>query len=143
MTDTTTKERLAELDRERAAIIDQDGAPASPGDTGDTGNAPARAQDVWPHDIIEMYGEQWQVRIPTQQALTAVTLSSGRYIPQQVQNDIVSLFLKNHMSEASFARLFERLSDPDDDEFSPETLGHLMRELSMRALRESGLDVPE
>lgn len=121
--------RLAELDRERARIIDQDGAEdptAAPADT-----APARPQDVWPHDTIDAYGEVWQVRVPTEQAITAVSLASGRFIPMQMQNDVVSLFLKNHLSDASFSRLFERLSDPDDDEFTPATLGEMMRRLTM------------
>lgn len=137
MSDTKTRdERLAELDAQRREIIDEDGAEVSAPASGDgPGTAPARAEDVWPHETIDMFGETWEVRAPAQQALTAVTLSSGKYVPQNVQNDIVSMFLHRHMSAKSFARLFERLSEPDDDEFGPGSLGEIMSALAQLAMQ--------
>lgn len=139
----TRDERLAELDAQRRAIIDEDGeeVDAQAPENG-PGTAPARAVDVWPYDTVELFDETWEVRIPAPQALTAVTLSSGRYVPQNVQNDIVSMFLHKHMSPTSFARLFERLADPDDPDFGPGSLGELMAALSSRAVQNMKANTP-
>jgi len=34
------------------------------------------------------------------------------------------------MSEESFERMYERLMDPDDPDFTPATLGEMMREIA-------------
>ncbi|WP_182349320.1 hypothetical protein [Tomitella gaofuii] len=128
MDDLTQREqdlaaREAKLTERESQVINEDGTTA-------TDTAPARPEDVWAHDTIDLFGETWQVIAPTQQAMTALTLSSGKYVPQQLQNNFVSLFLRNHMSEQSFTRLFERFLDPQDDEFDPAALGTLMRALA-------------
>lgn len=130
--DATLTDRLAALDAERAAIIDEDGAPSTSRADQDaaTDSAPARQEDVWPFEFMELYEEKWEVRVPSPQALTAVALSAGKFVPQRLQSDVVSLFLRNHMSEASFSRMFERLTDPDDPDFEVGTLGVIMRALS-------------
>lgn len=128
MDDLTRREqdladREAKLADREAQVINEDGTTA-------TTNAPAKPGDVWAHDTIELFGDTWQVIAPSQQAMTAVTLAGGKYVPQKQQNDFVSLFLRNHMSEASFNRLFERFLDPADTEFDPAALGTLMRALA-------------
>lgn len=85
----------------------------------------------WEHRVIEFYGEQLEVRKPTEQALAGFSLASGKYVPQKLQNDLVSLFVKQHMSERSMERVFFRLLDPDDSEYTPATIGELMRDIAL------------
>lgn len=43
--------------------------------------------EPWPHEVLrDFYGEDWEVRQPSEQALAAFALSSGKYIPQKLQN---------------------------------------------------------
>lgn len=87
--------------------------------------------EPWPHEVLrDFYGEDWEVRQPSEQALAAFALSSGKYIPQKLQNDLVGLFIKQHMSEAAHERVYVRLMDPEDPSFTPQTLGELMREIA-------------
>lgn len=104
-------------------------------DVDEEGNvAPASTEIANPEDVkapwlfehIDFYGEQWEVRKPSQQALAAFALSSGKYIPQKLQNDLVGLFIKQHMSEECHEKVYVRLMDPDDPDFTPKTLGELM-----------------
>jgi hypothetical protein len=87
----------------------------------------------WEHQKIDFHGDVLEYRRPTQQALAAFALSSGKYIPQTQQNNFVGLFIRNHLSETSFARVFERLLDPDDAEYTMEVIGDLMRVISTSA----------
>lgn len=84
----------------------------------------------WEHQSIEFYGETLEVRKPTDQALAAFGLASGKYMPQELQNNIVGLFVKQHLSPASLERVYFRLLDPDDAEYTPATLGELMRTIA-------------
>lgn len=101
--------------------------------------APAADSDVavaekepWAHqELTDFYGENWEVRKPTEQALAGFALAAGKYVPQKLQNDLVGLFIKNHMSEESHERMYERLMDPDDGSFTPQTLGEMMREIAL------------
>lgn len=86
-------------------------------------------QPVWSHDRIDYLGESWEVRKPQPQALAAFALASGKYISPEMQNDMVGLFIRNHMSEESYRHAFERMLDPAD-EFSQESLGELMQRIA-------------
>lgn len=110
----------AEVERLRngAEVIDVDGMVVAP------------APEPWKHETIEFAGEEFEVRKPQPQALAAFSLASGKYIPQQMQNDMVGLFIRQHMSETSHARVYERMMDPEDPEFTPSTLGDLMRRIA-------------
>ncbi|QGH80034.1 hypothetical protein SEA_NHAGOS_23 [Gordonia phage NHagos] len=82
---------------------------------------------AWPHDTLEFKGDTLEIRSPSEQALAAFSLASSKYVPMQVKNDIVGLFVSRHLSLDSYGRVFERLMDPDDTEYNPETIGELMR----------------
>ncbi|WAB09201.1 hypothetical protein SEA_LITTLEMUNCHKIN_25 [Gordonia phage LittleMunchkin] len=81
----------------------------------------------WGHELLEFKGDTLEVRAPTDQALTAFSLASGRYVPMEIKNDIVGLFVAKHLSPKSYGQVFTRLMDPDDDTYAPETIGELMR----------------
>lgn len=81
----------------------------------------------WGYDVIEYKNEQWNVRRPTPQAITMFTISTGKYVPEATQRDIISLFLVRHMSPKSFVRLNERMIDGDDPDFNEKSMGEVMR----------------
>lgn len=89
------------------------------------------APPPWAHATIEFYGDKLEVRKPTEQALAGFSLAAGKYVPQKLQNDLVSLFVKQHMSEESLERVFFRLLDPEDKDYTPATIGELMREIAL------------
>ena len=107
-------------------------------ETGEPDTEIAKPSDVWPHETVDLYGETWQVRAPHVQALTAVALASGKFVPQDRQNAIVGGFLVKHLSEQSYMRLMERLSDPDDPDFTPQSLGILMKTVANLAKAPDG-----
>ncbi|UOW93009.1 hypothetical protein SEA_CAIB_25 [Gordonia phage CaiB] len=95
---------------------------------------------AWPHDTLEFKGDVLEVRAPTEQAMAAFSLASGKYVPMQVKNDIVGLFVARHLSDDSYGQVFSRLMDPDDPAYSPETIGELMRAIVGIAMEQRKAD---
>lgn len=124
-----TDQELADIEARRKAnaetVIDEDGGVAV--EVEETKSTEVAKVAEWPHMTIKYADAEWQVRKPSEQALAAFSLSSGKYIPAKMQNDMVGLFIKQHMSETSHETVYVRLMDPDDPEFDAETLGDLMR----------------
>ena len=83
--------------------------------------------DAWTHEKIEFLGDTLEVRKPTEQALAAYSLATSKYVSMQIRNDMTGLFISRHLSPASYERVFSRLMDPDDDQYTIETIGLLMR----------------
>lgn len=84
------------------------------------------APEPWDHETIEFMGDTLNVRKPTDQALGGFSLASSKYIKVSTRNDISGLFIARHISPRSYDRVFSRLMDPDDTEYTAETIGHLM-----------------
>lgn len=82
--------------------------------------------EPWDHETIEFRGDHLNVRKPTDQALTGLSLSSSKYVKMTTRNDITGLFIARHLSPQSYDRVFSRLLDPDDTEYTVETIGELM-----------------
>lgn len=76
---------------------------------------------------LEYKGDKLGVRTPSQQALAAFSLSTSKYISSQVRNDMTGMFINRHLSPESYERVFSRLMDPDDDGYTVESIGELMR----------------
>lgn len=87
----------------------------------------------WPHDIIEYAGHKLGVRIPTQQALTGFQMSTGAYVPPEIQFNMTSMFVHRHFSPVSYAFLMMRLISPDDTEFTEESFGDIVKDIVERA----------
>ena len=79
------------------------------------------------YSALEYKGDKLQVRSPSQQALAAFSLSTSKYIGSQVRNDMTGMFINKHLSPESYERVFSRLMDPDDDGYTVESIGELMR----------------
>lgn len=82
--------------------------------------------EEWEHEVIEFAGDTLHVRKPTQQALAAFSLASSKYVPTNVRTDMTGLFMVRHLSPDSYNRVFERLMDPDDSDYTLETIGKLV-----------------
>lgn len=122
------KRRLGLEKTDEPTVIDLD----ETGEIKDSDELAVPEKEPWPHEILaDFYGEDWEVRKPSEQALAGFALAAGKYVPQKLQNDLVGLFIKNHMSEESHEHMYERLMNPDDPDFTPQTLGEMMREIAL------------
>lgn len=82
--------------------------------------------EAWDHETIEFMGDKINARKPTDQALGGFSLASSKYIKASTRNDISGLFIARHLSPQSYDRVFSRLMDPDDTEYTAQTIGELM-----------------
>lgn len=85
----------------------------------------------WPHERLEFLGDDLAVRVPTQQALAGFSLASSKYVPTEIKNDMTGLFISEHLGPDTYGRLMTRLMDPDDPDYTVETIGQIMREIVM------------
>ena len=85
----------------------------------------------WEHQRIDFAGDSLAVRAPTQQALAGFSLASSKYVSNEVKNDMTGLFVVEHLGPESYGRMMQRLMDGDDPDYTPETIGELMRDIVM------------
>lgn len=132
---------------EAIAVADDDPQPAKDVAVAKT-NLPATngwpvedgkdGREVWAHAWIEFKGDRLAVRKPPDQALIALSVSSSKFVPPQRQNDVVGMFIERYLSPMTYDRVMSRLMDPDDTDYTIETLGELMREVSEVKAPEDG-----
>ena len=103
------------------AVQDQPDTPPEPGTDDEI------AAEKWDHETIEFLGDTLHVRKPTDQALQAFSLSSSRFVKPEKRNDMTGLFINQHLSPASYDRVFMRLMDPDEPDYTVDTIAELMR----------------
>ncbi len=84
----------------------------------------------WPHQTIELDGQIIQVRKPRPEALQAVALATSKYTPAQMQNNLIGLFVQNHISPLSYGRLMVRMLNPEDNSFTVEDFGRLFQAIA-------------
>lgn len=89
---------------------------------------------AWPHDYLQFEGDKLEIRLPTEQALSAFSISVSKYMPAEVQNDMVGLFIAKHMSVESYTHVMARMMDPDDTTYTKQTVGQLMGAISKAAV---------
>ena len=90
--------------------------------------------EQWPHDYIMFENDKLEVRLPSEQALSAFSIGVSKYMPPEVQNDVVGMFIAQHMSPASYTHVFARMMNPDDPGYNNKTIGKLMSALSRAAI---------
>jgi hypothetical protein len=127
---------LAEL-AEETADLEKPEADVVPGTT----VALAERLDVsllgegWKHDWLEFKGDKLGIRLPQRQALAAFSLASSRYVDDQVKNDLTGLFIARHLSPESYGRVFSRLMDPDENDYTVDTIGELFNAIVTAAVK--------
>lgn len=119
---------VAELDAQ-ATAVDTETAVAVIDEVKDVALAA-----TWEHDFLMFEGDKLEVRLPSEQALSAFSIGVSKYMPAEVQNDVVGLFIAKHLSPASFTHVFYRMMDPDDTSYNKRTVGKLMSALSKAAV---------
>lgn len=96
----------------------------------------AEPQHQWMHDYLEFEGDKLEIRLPTEQALSAFSISVSKYMPADVQNDMVGLFIAKHMSPESYTHVMARMMDPDDATYNNRTVGELMGSISRASMAQ-------
>ena len=118
-----------EVEREKAAGISPETAVAVVDEVKDVALA-----EQWPHDYLMFEGDKLEVRLPAEQALSAFSIGVSQYMPPEVQNNVVGMFIAHHMSPASYTNVFARMMNPDDPGYNNKTIGKLMNLLSKTAI---------
>lgn len=96
----------------------------------------AESPHSWMHDYLQFEGDKLEVRLPTEQALSAFSISVSKYMPADVQNDMVGLFIAKHMSPESYTHVMARMMDPDDPTYTNKTVGELMGAISRASMAQ-------
>jgi len=78
---------------------------------------------------LEFNGDTLQVRPPSQQALAAFSLGTSKHVPSNTRNDLTGLFISRHLSPESYERVFDRLMNPEDPDYTIDSIGELMRSI--------------
>jgi hypothetical protein len=99
---------------------------AQPGELAVVADAAVALADQWEGSHMEFKGDKLQIRVPTAQGLAGFSLSQTKFIPTDVRNNLIGLFIYQHLSLESYVRVFGRLMDPSDDEYGVETISDLM-----------------
>lgn len=86
----------------------------------------ADAEESSSYSELEFKGDTLHARKPSQQALAAFSLATSKYVNIQVRNDMTGLFISRHLSPESYERVFSRLMDPDDPDYTLDAIGELM-----------------
>lgn len=89
----------------------------------------------WAHEFLEFAGDTLEVRVPTPQAMSALSIGMGKYVSNKMKNDVSGLFIARHLSLESYEHIYSRLMDPDDAGYNSNTIGELIG-----ALLSQGVD---
>lgn len=127
-----------ETKAELAAVPDPEPEPDAEGPGTAIALAPrfdiAETEEVWPYDFLEFKGDKLGIRLPTRQALAAFSLASSKYVSLGVKNDLTGLFIARHLSPESYGRVFSRLMDPDENDYTVDTVGELFNAIVTAAV---------
>lgn len=93
--------------------LDEDGAPVP----------------LWQGETVDLYGHTVQVRKPLPQALQAFSMAASKYTKPKTQNNMITLFVRNHVSDRSFQELLAAMMDPNES-ITMEAFGDLMAKIA-------------
>lgn len=120
-TDAATDPRQPEVVDAEPEVVEQPGTAVALAERFDL----TTTDEVWPYDFLEFKGDKLGIRLPTRQALAAFSLASSKYVSLGVKNDLTGLFIARHLSPESYGRVFSRLMDPDENDYTVDTVGEL------------------
>ncbi|WP_147404066.1 hypothetical protein [Nocardia panacis] len=78
----------------------------------------------WRHQTVDLDGELIQVRKPSPMALQAFSMAASRHTPDDLRQEMTTLFVRNHISPLSYGRLLTRMMNPDGN-FTVEDFGRI------------------
>ena len=80
----------------------------------------------WAHEFMEFGGDTLEIRVPTPQAMSALSLGMGKYVPAKMKNEISGLFIARHLSPDTYEHVYSRLMNPDDAGYNANSIGELI-----------------
>lgn len=80
----------------------------------------------WAHEFMDFCGEKLEIRVPTPQAMSALSLGMGKYVPAKMKNEISGLFIARHLSPDTYEHVYSRLMNPDDTGYNANSIGELI-----------------
>lgn len=96
-------------------------------------NVGVEANDPNPPSVgyrfVEIAGENIEVRVPNPKSLAVFTAAISKHASKNLQNDMIGLFVRRHVSTKSYEHMIYRMMDPDD-EFEMRHFGELMRSIA-------------
>lgn len=129
------KQELAPLDDELVV----DGEPVDDVDTKDDEppskykwedpDLDADSESPWEHERLEFQGDLLAVRKPQMQALGGYQLATSGFMSDEQKTKYTGLFISRHLSGNTWARVMDRLMNPDDPDYDEDTIGALMTEV--------------
>lgn len=88
----------------------------------------------WKYDFLAFKGDRLAVRIPSGAALNALNMAQSKKVSDERRAALTRDLLTNHLSEASFDRVFfDRSANPDEPDYDVNTLAELLSELLTKA----------
>lgn len=87
----------------------------------------------WAYETIEFMGDKLNYRKPTPQALQSLYFGSSPRVAKRRPNmpgESAAGFLDMHLSEASFDRVLWRMMNPDDPDYTEQTVADLFKIVS-------------
>lgn len=72
--------------------------------------------DEWKYDWLEYYGDRLAFRVPQKNQL--MSLGQAGLVSEEFQLEMTNKFVKIHLSTQSIKRVVERMSDPEDADYS-------------------------
>jgi len=108
-----------ELDKDGQPVRDGNGDPIPAGeyDRDDDGvvvlDSDGNPAPVWKHGTIELHGMTIQARKPQPAALQAFSMAVSKHTPARTQTDMVTLFVRMHISDRSYGDLLAAMMNPD------------------------------
>lgn len=85
-------------------------------------------QAEWKHDWLDFKGDTLGIRVPKGSALQA--LGAARHNSLEFQDRLLNLFIAKHLSPESYERVFYRMINPDDEEFTTSDWGELINAIA-------------
>lgn len=133
------RDELANAQASSVAVIDPDGAEFELNDDGTVyKDEDGKPVPKWTHQTIDLDGRTIQARMPQAAAIQAFSMAVSKHSSTKMQNDMVALFVRNHISARSYNDLLVAMMDPDDS-FTLEQFGELMRKIAtMSTARPTG-----
>ena len=97
----------------------------------------------WEHEWIDFHGDRLGVRTPLKAALAGYELSQSGTNSQAFKAEATNRFITRHVSGDSYARMIDRLMNPDDPEYTEETIGDLIKLIAEPAVERINKEIAE
>lgn len=124
-----------ELDKDGQPVRDGEGNPIPAGeyDRDDDGvvvlDGDGKPLPPWTHGTLELHGMTIQARKPQPAALQAFSMAVSKHTPAKTQTDMVTLFVRSHISDRSYGDLLAAMMNPETA-ITIKIFGELMQKIA-------------